>query len=92
MASCRGVELHDIDALESVVSRNRAARAGEAVQGEEIVAAEAQRFRRWLASLDVVPAITGLRDRAEAIRCRRAPRYEGRWESLSHAIASSSSG
>ena len=78
-----GVELHDIDALESVVSRNRAARAGEAVQGEEIVAAEAERFRRWLASLDVVPAITGLRDRAEAIRMSELLRYEGRWESLS---------
>ena len=80
-----GVELHDIDALESVVSRNRAARAGEAVQGEEIVAAEAERFRRWLASLDVVPAITGLRDRAEAIRGRELLRYEGRWESLEPA-------
>ena len=34
-----GVALYDIDALESVVSRNRAARDGEAVQGEEIVAA-----------------------------------------------------
>ncbi len=78
-----GVELHDIDALESVVSRNRAARAGEAVQGEEIIAVEADRFRRWLASLDVVPAITGLRDRAEAIRMSELLRYEGRWESLS---------
>jgi glutamyl-tRNA reductase len=78
-----GVELHDIDALESVVTRNRAARAGEAVQGEEIVAAEAERFRRWLASLDAVPAITGLRDRAEAIRSSELLRYEGRWESLS---------
>jgi glutamyl-tRNA reductase len=78
-----GVELHDIDALESVVSRNRAARAGEAVQGEEIIAVEAERFRRWLASLDVVPAITGLRDRAEAIRMSELLRYEGRWEALS---------
>jgi glutamyl-tRNA reductase len=78
-----GVELHDIDALESVVSRNRAARAGEAVQGEEIIAVEADRFRRWLASLDVVPAITGLRDRAEAIRMSELLRYEGRWETMS---------
>jgi glutamyl-tRNA reductase len=77
-----GVVLHDIDALERVVSRNRAARANEAEQGEAIVAAEAERFRRWLAALDVVPAITGLRDRAEAIRAAELARYEGRWEAL----------
>jgi glutamyl-tRNA reductase len=77
-----GVVLHDIDALERVVSRNRAARANEAEQVEAIVAAEAERFRRWLAALDVVPAITGLRDRAEAIRAAELARYEGRWEAL----------
>jgi glutamyl-tRNA reductase len=77
-----GVVLHDIDALERVVMRNRAARANEAEQGEAIVAAEAERFRRWLAALDVVPAITGLRERAEAIRVAELARFEGRWDAL----------
>jgi len=77
-----GVTVYDIDALETVVSRNRAARATEAEQGEDIVASEAQRFRRWLLSLDAVPAITGLRERAEAIRAAELARFEGRWEAL----------
>ena len=45
-----------------------AGRRREAARAETIVAEEADRFRAWQASLDVVPAITSLRARAEQIR------------------------
>jgi glutamyl-tRNA reductase len=77
-----GVALYDIDALESVVARNRSAREGEAVAGEEIVAVRAVEFQRWLVSLDVVPAITGLRALAEAIRREELDRVSSRFENL----------
>jgi glutamyl-tRNA reductase len=60
--------LYDIDDLEAVVTETLAGRRREAEHAERIVAAEAERFREWQASLDVVPAIASLRARADAIR------------------------
>lgn len=77
-----GVSLYDIDALESVVARNRTAREGEAVAGEEIATVRAAEFQRWLTSLDVVPAITGLRALAEEIRREEIARAIGRFEGM----------
>ena len=47
-------------------------------QAERIVAAEAERFREWQASLAVVPAIASLRARAEEIRAAELARVEAR--------------
>jgi glutamyl-tRNA reductase len=63
-----GCYLYDIDDLEAVVAETLAGRRREAERAESIVAAEADRFREWQASLDVVPAIASLRARAEEIR------------------------
>jgi glutamyl-tRNA reductase len=63
-----GCYLYDIDDLEAVVAETLAGRRREAERAESIVDAEAQRFREWQASLDVVPAIASLRARAEEIR------------------------
>jgi glutamyl-tRNA reductase len=63
-----GCYLYDIDDLEAVVAETLAGRRREAERAESIVAAEAERFREWQASLDVVPAIASLRARAEEIR------------------------
>jgi glutamyl-tRNA reductase len=60
--------LYDIDDLEAVVAESLAGRRREADRAEAMVAAEAERFRAWQASLDVVPAIASLRARAEEIR------------------------
>jgi glutamyl-tRNA reductase len=60
--------LYDIDDLEAVVEATLAGRRREAERAEAIVAEEAERFRAWQASLDVVPTIASLRARAEAIR------------------------
>ena len=63
-----GCYLYDIDDLEAIVSETLAGRRGEAARAEAIVAAEAEKFHDWQASLDVVPAIASLRARAEEIR------------------------
>jgi glutamyl-tRNA reductase len=63
-----GCYLYDIDDLEAVVAETLAGRRREAERAEAIVGAEADRFRAWQASLDVVPAIASLRARAEEIR------------------------
>jgi glutamyl-tRNA reductase len=63
-----GCFVYDIDDLEAVVEQALAGRRGEAVRAERLVAEEAERFREWRASLDVVPAIASLRARAEEIR------------------------
>ena len=70
-ASC-----YDIDDLEAVVAETLAGRRAEAERAEQLVGEEGARFRRWQASLDVVPAIASLRARAEEIR-RAEPRSRG---------------
>jgi glutamyl-tRNA reductase len=66
--------LYDVDDLEAVVAETLAGRRREAERAEAIVAAEADRFREWQASLDVVPAIASLRARAEQIRAAEIER------------------
>jgi glutamyl-tRNA reductase len=63
-----GCYLYDIDDLQAVVAETFAVRRREAERAEAIVSAEAERFRAWHASLDVVPAIASLRAHAEEIR------------------------
>jgi len=79
-----GCYLYDIDDLEAVVAETLAGRRVEAARAEQLVAEEAERFRAWQASLDVVPAIASLRARAEEIRAAelaklgRLPEHERR--------------
>ena len=63
-----GCYLYDVDDLEAVVAETLSGRRDAATHAEELVAEEAERFREWQASLDVVPAITSLRAHAEEIR------------------------
>jgi glutamyl-tRNA reductase len=72
-----GCYLYDIDDLEAIVAETLAGRRGEAARAESIVAAEADKFHEWLASLDVVPAIASLRARAEEIREAELRKAEG---------------
>ncbi|MCW2976710.1 MAG: Glutamyl-tRNA reductase [Actinomycetia bacterium] len=72
-----GCYLYDIDDLEAIVSETLVGRRGEAERAEAIVAAEAEKFREWQASLDVVPAIASLRARAEEIREAELRKAEG---------------
>ena len=96
LAGCPGIALYDMDDLQQAVARNLDTRAGEAEVAGEIVGEEVARFERWLASLDVVPTIAALRERAESVIEHVLSENEPRWESLSakdrervHALARS---
>jgi glutamyl-tRNA reductase len=73
-----GCYLYDIDDLESVVASTLSGRRREAARAEAIVAEEAEDFREWLASREVVPAIASLRAWAEEIRAAELARVRGR--------------
>src|SRR5207249_5649532 len=73
-----GCHLYDIDDLQTVVAESLAGRRREAARAEAIVADEAERFRAWQASLDVVPTIASLRARAEAIRASELGKAAGK--------------
>jgi glutamyl-tRNA reductase len=85
IAELEGCYLYDVDDLEAVVAETLAGRRREAERAERIVAEEAERFREWLASLDVVPAIASLRARAEEIRRTELRRAEARLGRLTEA-------
>ncbi|MFN2628124.1 MAG: glutamyl-tRNA reductase [Gaiellaceae bacterium] len=80
-----GCYLYDIDDLEAVVAETLAGRRREAQRAETIAAGEADAFRAWQASLEVVPAIASLRARAEEIREAELRRAESRLAPLSEA-------
>jgi glutamyl-tRNA reductase len=76
-----GCYLYDIDDLEQIVAETLSGRRREAERAESIVAAEAEKFHEWHASLEVVPAIASLRAKAEEIRAaelRKADSILGR--------------
>jgi glutamyl-tRNA reductase len=78
-----GCYLYDVDDLERVVEESVAGRKEEAVRAEAIASEEAQAFKDWQLSLDVVPAIASLRALAESIRESELERAESRLRSLS---------
>lgn len=62
------VYLYDVDDLQGVVDTNVLERKKEAGKAETIIEEELETFRKWLASLDSVPTVIALRERAEAIK------------------------
>ena len=66
----KGIFLYDLDDLENVVDHNAAEREAAAAEGQKILEAEAQGFRRKLVAERVVPTIVALRSRLDEI-CRQ---------------------
>ena len=64
---CPGIALYDMDDLQQAVARNLGAREAEAAEARVLVRQEVERFERWLASLDVLPTISALRERGDEI-------------------------
>jgi glutamyl-tRNA reductase len=62
------VYLYDVDDLRGVVDTNILERQKEAKKAEDIIEEEIETFKRWLSSLDSVPTVIALREKAEAIR------------------------
>jgi glutamyl-tRNA reductase len=94
-----GVTVYDVDGVQEVADRNAAGREAETERARSIVGSEVGRFENWLASLEVVPTVTALRERADEIVERVLAENEARWEELSegdreriHAMARSIAG
>jgi glutamyl-tRNA reductase len=81
---CSGITLIDMDDLQREVAR-RSVREADVARARSLVDEEAQRFDRWLGTLDVVPTISALRERAERIVAEALRENESRWEALSDA-------
>ena len=78
-----GVTLYDMDDLQRQVARNLSVREAEASRARSLVEDEAARYENWLATLEVVPTISALRERGEAIVEQVLRENDSRWESLS---------
>ncbi len=63
-----GVHLYDIDGLQGIAQSNINLRREEIAQVESIVEEAVTKFSDWLRSLEVVPTVSSLRARAEAVR------------------------
>ena len=62
------VYLYNVDDLQGVVDSNLFERQKEAEKAETIIAEELETFVKWQASLDSVPTIRALREKAEEIK------------------------
>jgi glutamyl-tRNA reductase len=80
-----GIALYDMDDLQRAVARNLSVREAEATRARSLVDRDVERFETWLASLDVVPTISALRERGEEIVKQVLRENEPRWESLSQS-------
>ena len=82
VAEVNGVHLFDIDDIEAVTSSGLNGREREVERVEAIIEEEVAAFLGWWRSLDVVPVIAALRERAEAIRRQEMERTLGRLTDL----------
>ncbi len=68
VAGLQGVDSHDVDDLQEVVSRNQEARQQVAREAEVLLKQEGRLFLEWWDSLEAVPTINQLRATLEGIR------------------------
>jgi glutamyl-tRNA reductase len=62
------VYLYNIDDLQGIVDTNMFERKKEAEKAEKIIEEEIEPFLKWISSLDSVPTIVALREKAEEIK------------------------
>jgi glutamyl-tRNA reductase len=78
-----GITLYDMDDLQHAVARNMSGREAEAAKAGTLIEQEVERFTQWLGSLEVVPTIAALRERADEIVAAVLRENDQRWESIS---------
>jgi glutamyl-tRNA reductase len=76
------VYLYDVDDLQGTVDANILERKREAEKAEDIIGEEIEAFRKWVASLDSVPTVVALRNKAEAIKKEEIERLMNRLPEL----------
>lgn len=62
------VYLYDVDDLQGVVEENIMERRKEAEMAEAIIREEIAAFQKWISSLDSIPTVVALRNKAEEIK------------------------
>jgi glutamyl-tRNA reductase len=77
------VYLYNIDDLQGVVDANIFERKKEAEKAEKIVDEEVEKFIKWQESLDSVPTIVALREKAEEIKKEELERLLNKLNNLS---------
>ena len=82
VAELEGVHLRDVDDLQRLMERRVSGREAEARRADALLDRELERFRRWLATLDVVPTIAALHERGDAIVEQVLEENAGRWQAL----------
>jgi glutamyl-tRNA reductase len=68
LKSVENIYLYDIDDLGKVAAESLEERQREAVQAEQIIEFEVDSFMRWLAEVNLVPAIKDIRYSIEQLR------------------------
>ncbi len=61
------VYVYDLDDLKGIIELNMEKRREEAVKAERIIQEEAMKFERWTKTLQVVPTIVSMKEKAENI-------------------------
>src|SRR6185295_514603 len=69
-----GVHLSDIDELQVVSDRNMELRRAAIVEAERLIDDDVAKFGEWLQSLQALPTVAALRERAEALRAAEVER------------------
>ncbi len=87
-ASIDGVSLYNIDDLGAVAEDNLRERRKAAAAAEAVVEDEVAQFVQWWSTLDALPLVMELRERAEGTRLRELARALERLEGVSEADAS----
>jgi glutamyl-tRNA reductase len=75
LKSVENIYLYDIDDLGKMAAESLEERQREAVQAEQIIGFEVDSFMRWLAELDLVPAIKDIRYSIEQLRAGELERH-----------------
>lgn len=78
----KNVYLYDIDDLEAASLSGLKERQKSVAQVERIVGAETDKFMQWLGSLEVVPVVRALHEKAERIRQRELKKSLARLDHL----------
>lgn len=73
------VYLYNIDDLQEVVDTNMLERKKEAEKAEKIIDEEVGKFIKWMASLDSVPTIVALREKADEIKNEELEKFKHRF-------------
>jgi glutamyl-tRNA reductase len=83
------VYLYNIDDLQDVVDSNLLERKKESDKALKIVKEETEKFMQWLNSLQSVPLIISIRNKAEEVRQQELEKFKARFKELSPEVLNS---